>query len=566
MNLTDEQLKCVTSAAPAILCLANPGAGKTRTLTETISSRILSGEVHHNNVLAITFTRLAARELRERLHSRVPGRCPMIGTFHGICYEIVRSHWRELGYRSEVILVHDQAEQRKTLRAVIERSRHTVTHTSVLDAMDEMARTGTRPEGLSRQVASVLDSYLSSLRSENAVDYPLIPYLAYGILKEHGPRLPWRHVFVDEAQDLDDLQHRSIALLEPERVFFVGDPDQLIYGWRGARVELLEAMAGQWQAERHVLEVNHRSGVKIIATAGALIAHNRNRIDKAMRPGPEPPDDVVEAIGEGEVAEAIAHSARAGMSCAIMGRTHAAIEAHLPNLRAEGLTINVVSAREKLLEREEVKNVLAILAWPDMPDTVSIAERVLYASNAAISPIGVAEMVARARRSGTTLFQEAIDSDPALASFYSEIQDESFMGRLGATVAHARGGRSGLNAVDERALATVVAEFVRTETLERRTPSRLIAWLNMRDAQVGVVEADIQVLTIHASKGLEFDAVAVVGLEERLLPHKRAMGDEAQMEEERRLMFVAATRARKRLILAVPGSMPSRFLAEMGYA
>lgn len=565
MKLTDEQMACVTSEAKAILCLANPGAGKTRTLTHAIASRILSGEVHHNNVLAITFTRLAARELRERLHSLVPGRCPMIGTFHGICYEIVRAHWRELGYRSEVILVHDQAEQRKTLRTVIERSRHTVTHTSVLDAMDEMARTGTRPDGLTRQVASVLDSYLASLRAENAVDYPIIPYLAYGILKEQGPRLPWRHVFVDEAQDLDDLQHRSVALLEPERVFFVGDPDQLIYGWRGARADLLEAMADQWKAERHVLEVNHRSGVKIIATAGALIAHNRQRVDKAMLPGPDAPEDVVEAIGEGEVAEAIAHSARAGMSCAIMGRTHAAIEAHLPNLRAEGLTINVVSAREKLLEREEVKNVLAILAWPDMPDTISIAERVLYASTT-ITPIGVAEMVARARRSGTTLYQQAIDMNPELRSFYAEIQEDSFMGRLGASIAHARGGRAGLNAVDERALATVVAEFVRTETLERRTPSRLIAWLNMRDAQVGVVEADIQVLTIHASKGLEFDAVAVVGLEERLLPHKRAMGDEVQMEEERRLMFVAATRARKRLILAVPGAHPSRFLAEMGYA
>lgn len=569
--LNPEQQACVDFRGPALFCVAIPGSGKTRTLTQAIVDRIKKGETHPSKILAVTFTRLAAHEMRRRLEELLPARKlrqMTVGTFHSICYDFIRANWQLLGYASKDIFVYDRHEQKRLLKEVIKTSRYRPTQTAVLKGLDQMAQTGEQPSELelTRDVHRVLDLYLRALLEHNAVDYSVVPHLALRLIEMDAPT-PWLDIFVDEAQDLDPLQYRVFALLQPERIFFVGDPDQLIYGWRGADVSLMRQKAVDLKAEIKVLDLNYRSGVRILTAANSLIRHNTERIDKAMHPADPATPAEVHVIDETQQLDWIqAATERLDGTIAVLGRTNDLITILSNDLHARDIEHELIGRREKLLERPDIKAVLSYLCFPDYPLSPTVLTRVLEAEG--FSNLDIERVRAGAKSKGQTFFDVVTDYDrreicPPLPIFYDDLNDEpSLIQKLGLVLARYRNLKGSLSALDETDLMTVASTFVRLERWKDRTPGNFISWLSLRDGQDEIKsDAPLQLMTIHAAKGLEFDTVFVAGLHDRVLPHKRNQEGEG-LEEERRLMFVAMTRARKTLVLVESAEWPSRFVGE----
>jgi DNA helicase-2/ATP-dependent DNA helicase PcrA len=535
---------------PALFCVAIPGSGKTHTLTHAIVQRIQSGELHPKQILAVTFTRLAAHEMRRRLGEMLPPhrlRGLTIGTFHSVCYEFIRRNSYLLGYASDQIMVYDREEQRRLLKETIKSSRYNPTQASVLGALDRMAQTGEMPfeMELHRDVHRVVDLYLRALKEHNAVDYAVVPMLALRLI-EMDARTPWTDIFADEAQDLDSLQYRLFRLLQPERIFFVGDPDQLIYGWRGADVDLMRNQAREMKAEIKVLDVNYRSDNAILEAANRLIAHNEHRIPKEMKPASEEQGQgVVTLIDEAQQLDYIRGAAVAEGTIAVLGRTNDIITQVSNDLHQLGVEHELIGRRQKVLERPDVKTILSYLCFADYPLSPTVLTR------------------AHAKTKGQTFYRTVLDLYGPLQDFFLTMDEEtSLLQKLSFAIAHYRNLKGSMSDLDEADLIRLASDFVRLERWTNRTPGNFVAWLSLRDGQDEVKsDAHLQLMTIHAAKGLEFDTVFITGLHDRLLPHKRNQEGDG-LEEERRLMFVAMTRARHSLVLVKSTEWPSRFIAE----
>jgi len=562
VSLNSQQTECAEFYGPALFCVANPGSGKTRTLTHAVANRVLSG-VDPRRILAVTFTRLAAAEMRRRLSEMGIPAGISVGTFHSICYELIRDHYETLGFSSKDVAVYDRHEQLLLIKEIIATTKHSPSQSAVLAALQHMSATGRQPDDLPRPVESILNLYLNQMWEHNAVDYSLVPYLALQLLRDgHGQS--WTDIFVDEVQDLDALQHEAFRLMKPQRIFFVGDPDQLVYGWRNASIELMRESVTQWGATVKVLNTNYRSGHLIIAAANQLIKHNTNRIPKEIVPSDQGPGEVI-VIEEAGLGQWVKENYGQG-SMAIMARTHNELALVSRQLSYVDLKFEMVGKREKLLEREDVKTALSYLAWPTMPLSPSFMRRVLEYEG--YSALRIDEVRCAAKTTGATFFQRAIEMSPALAEFYTGMMEsEGLVERMISVLHRMRKVKGGLDRQDEGEMIGFLTGFIRLEAWHNRTAPRLIAWINLRDGQDDVKpESPLSLMTFHAAKGLEFDTAIIAGLSDQTMPFRRAHTDPVRMEEERRLMYVAITRARHRLVLVRPETNPSRFLGEIGHA
>ena len=565
-NLTDQQRKAVECDSDAVMVVAGPGSGKTYAMTLAVE-RVINGGVYPGNCLVVTFTRLAAKQMRVRLESLgITG--VHIGTFHSVCYHLIRRYWKEIGYASEDIQVLDRHEQREMVKETIVLSRNGPSQKAVLDTLDRMSRDWELPADTPDAVTAVIEMYQRALLDANAIDYPMVPYLGVSIAKNERPG--WTHVFIDEAQDLDYAQWRLFRHCATQRLFAFGDPDQLLYSWRGADVQLMREQATEWKATIVLMEDNFRSGTEIVARANRVIAHNRHRIAKVIKPAREYEGEVG-IFPSGNLADMVT-SILSGCehgenepTVAILGRTHSCLETATTELHEAGYKPSVIGAREKLLDRGSVRNALALLALPDLPLSPKLAERVmrLHGQN----DLDIERVRATCRRKARSFLEGVVERLPALADLYNDCDGSGLIERLQLVLSHMRMNLGQvMSPEDSGGMARIVSEFVRTRPWKERTGDNLLAWINLRDGQDEIVtDAMLQVMTIHACKGLEFDHVIVVGLDDWTLPIKRAHGDEERMEEERRLMFVAMTRARIGLYLAVPDDHPSRFLSEAGF-
>jgi DNA helicase-2/ATP-dependent DNA helicase PcrA len=552
--LNEEQESVASSSAPATVCVACPGSGKTTTLTESIARRMEA--VDPSRIMAVTFTRLAAAQLRERLAGRCDGRRLTIGTFHAIAYDMVRQCWRQLEYASETIFILDRHEARKLLKEVIFTSRYSCTQTAVTSAIDHFATRGEWPQ-MARDVEGAVDLYLRAMRERNSIDYPSVSVLAYKCLAAGWLQGQWTDIFVDEAQDLDRLQHRIFRLLAPMRMMMVGDSDQLIYGWRGAEVDLMRRAVQEWHAEVHLLERNYRSRPFIVEAASNLIGHNQVRIPKVMRSCVEADDGRVRVVGPEEALALLGEPFEG--TTAVLSRTHDVIQEVSCELARRNVPHRLIGRREKLLEREDVKDALAVLAFPSYPESTATMQRVMKLLGK--SDYAVESVATDAKLNGRTLYDVAVDRSPDLQEIYAE-DDGVITEQLAAIFSWLRKLNGGLLVQDEKDILAIVSDFVRHEPWARRDAGRLLAWINLRDGQDEVGDEPIQLMTVHAAKGLEFDRVVVVGLHDRVFPHKRSTTPE-NLEEERRLMFVAVTRAKHELVLCQDLDYPSRFIREV---
>jgi DNA helicase-2/ATP-dependent DNA helicase PcrA len=607
-ELNPEQLAAVTAPDEPMLVLAGAGSGKTRVLTTRIAWLLHAGRVAPAEVLAVTFTNKAAREMYTRLAAMLPfaPRGMWIGTFHGLAHRMLRAHHREAGLPREfrILDAQDQLAALKRLVRELGLDPERFPPRDLQAFVNARKEEGLRPGDLARadapaRYAELYAAYDAQCRREGVADFAELLLASYELLarnqalREHyGAR--FRHILVDEFQDTNRLQYRWLKLLAAggAALCAVGDDDQSIYRFRGAHVGNMADFQREFRVSRVVrLERNYRSHGNILAAANALIAHNRSRLGKNLwtDAGAGEPIAVFEADSDAEeaafvVREALA-LARAGVplsAIAVLYRSNAQSRVLEHALFGAGVPYRVHGGL-RFFERAEVKHALAYLRLLVHPGDDSAFLRVANFPPRGIGGRTLEALADAARSRGTSLFEAAGAlggrAGAALAAFCALITRlrtgceglglAEVVSRVCAESgleAHYRAERDGADRLEN--LGELVNAAATFEAEERASGlatgagdaegggiGPLEAFLAHAALEAGEHRAAegreaLQLMTVHAAKGLEFDSVFVAGLEEGLFPHEQSLAEREGLEEERRLAYVALTRARRRLYLS----------------
>ncbi|MBX3644060.1 MAG: UvrD-helicase domain-containing protein [Rubrivivax sp.] len=623
-NLNPEQLAAVTLPPEPALILAGAGSGKTRVLTTRIAWLLQTGQVSPGGVLAVTFTNKAAKEMLARLSAMLPVnvRGMWIGTFHGLCNRFLRAHWKlaALPQGFQILDVQDsQSAIKRVIKAMnLDEERFVPKQVGWFIAGSK--EEGRRPRDIeirdehTRRLVEIYQAYEDQCQREGVVDFAELMLRSYELLRDNDAlrehyQHRFRHVLVDEFQDTNRLQYAWLKMFAPpgrpdQGVFAVGDDDQSIYAFRGARVGNMADFEREYRVRRIIkLEQNYRSFGNILDSANALIAHNAQRLGKNLRTeaGPGEPVRVFEATSDYAEAqwllEEIQTLHRGGIArseIALLYRSNAQSRVLESALFNAGIPYRVYGGL-RFFERAEVKHALAYLRLLENPnddtsylrvvnfptrgigartleqlqDAARASGRSLYQSAAAVAGKGGANLQAfnrlveamREATRGSTLREiiEHVLEASSLLDFYrsdKEGQDrienlEELINAAEAFVTQEGFGKDAVALpVDEQTAAPATPD---TETGEIMSP--LAAFLTHAALEAGDNQAQagadaIQLMTVHSAKGLEFDVVFITGIEEGLFPHEQSLSDADGVEEERRLMYVAITRARQRLYLA----------------
>ncbi len=601
-NLNPEQLAAVTLPPQPALILAGAGSGKTRVLTTRIAWLISTGQASPQSVLAVTFTNKAAKEMLARLGAMLPinTRGMWIGTFHGLCNRLLRAHYRDAGL-PETFQILDQADQlaaiKRMLKALnvddekypardlqhfINGNKEAGIRANGVEAWDEWSR--------KRQV--LYQEYEMQCQKEGVVDFAELLLRAYELLSRNEPlrthyQQRFRHILVDEFQDTNRLQYLWLKLLSghggesPAAVFAVGDDDQSIYAFRGAEVGNMRDFEREYRVGNVIrLEQNYRSHGNILDAANAIIANNSKRLGKNLwtEAGAGEPIRLYEALTDGDearwIVEEIQQLIRDGAvrsDIALLYRSNAQSRVLEHQLFSTGIPYRVYGGL-RFFERQEIKHALAYLRLIANPDDDTAFSRVVNFPTRGIGARSIELLSDSARVFNTSLYAAVphLAGRPAasLAAFIRLIEDMRHATRdlplpevvdhvleISGLCAHYRAEREGeerLANLDE--LISAVTNFA-SEAID---PS-LAGFLAHASLEAGEHQADagqdaIQLMTVHAAKGLEFDVVFLSGCEEGLFPHENSIVEQDGLEEERRLMYVAVTRARKRLYLSLAQS------------
>jgi len=604
-NLNPEQLAAVTLPNQHALILAGAGSGKTRVLTTRIAWLIQTGNVSPHGLLAVTFTNKAAREMMTRLSAMLPisTRGMWIGTFHGLCNRMLRAHHREAGLPPlfQILDTSDQLALLKRVMKALNIDEDKFPPRQVQYFINDQKEEGRRSNAVdpyddfSRRAVEIYAAYEEQCRREGAVDFPELLLRSYELLaaneslREHY-RSRFRHILVDEFQDTNRLQYRWLKLLAgPESsIFAVGDDDQSIYAFRGANVGNMSDFERDYKVQNVIrLEQNYRSHGNILNAANALISHNRKRLGKNLwtAAGEGEPLRVYEAQTDGyeaawivEEIQSLIREGYARRDIALLYRSNAQSRVLEHALFSQGIPYRVYGGL-RFFERHEVKHALAYLRLLANPDddgaflrvvnfpTRGIGARSLEALQDVAKAQGASLWAAATQlsgKAGTSVgafvqlidrLREATDGLPL-----SEIVEHAV--HASGLMAHYKAEKDGADRVENlEELVNAAAAFTQepdvvmaegTEPITDQDPLSLFlahAALESGENQAGEGVDAVQLMTVHSAKGLEFHAVFITGLEEGLFPHESSTAEENGLEEERRLMYVAITRARTRLYL-----------------
>jgi DNA helicase-2/ATP-dependent DNA helicase PcrA len=633
-NLNPEQLAAVTLPHGSALILAGAGSGKTRVLTTRIAWLLATGQASPLSVLAVTFTNKAAREMLLRLSALTPvhTRGMWIGTFHGLCNRMLRTHYRDAGLpqlfqimdtQDQLALIKrlykahgidDERYPARQLQAFVNAAKEQGSRPNQVEAHDEFTR---------RQVEHFA-LYEEACRREGVVDFPELLLRTFELLSGHESlrehyRRRFSHLLVDEFQDTNALQYRWLRLLTGPHaaVFAVGDDDQSIYAFRGANVANMQHFERDFATpdapvKLIKLEQNYRSHGQILDAANALIRHNQSRLGKNLWTADgqgEPvrafaaPSDVEEAAFVVDVVKGLVDDGVSPAEIAVLYRSNAQSRVLEHALFNAGMPYRVYGGM-RFFERTEIKHALAYLRLSAAPDDDGAFLRVVNFPPRGIGARTLEALQDRARESGASLWQTACATPlggragAGVAAFVKQIETMrgATTGRpLPGTVehvlhasgllAHYGAEKDGQDRIENlQELVNAAESFVREAELqvaaeaELETGGALIAFLahaalEAGDTQAAEGRAALQLMTAHAAKGLEFHTVFVTGLEEGLFPHENSLSEFDGVEEERRLAYVAITRARRRLYLTHAQSrvlhgqlrynVASRFLDEL---
>jgi len=644
-NLNPEQRAAVTLPAGNALILAGAGSGKTRVLTTRIAWLLQTGQVSPGGLLAVTFTNKAAKEMMTRLGAMLPVnvRGMWIGTFHGLCNRFLRAHWKLAGLPAafQILDTQDQLSAIKRLMKQFnvdeERFPAKQTQWFISGAKED----GLRPRDIEirsdddRKKVELYQLYEEQCQREGVVDFGELMLRSYELLRDNDPvrehyQRRFRHILIDEFQDTNRLQYAWIKMLAgttvdgrfvpgDNSVLAVGDDDQSIYAFRGARVGNMADFVREFQVTHQIkLEQNYRSFSNILDSANELISHNKKRLGKNLRTdqGPGEPVRVYESTSDFAEAqwmvEEMRQLVREGVErkeIAVLYRSNAQSRVLETALFNAGVPYRVYGGL-RFFERAEIKHALAYLRLLENKDDDTSFLRIVNFPPRGIGARSIEQLQDAARAAGRSLHDAVAavggKAGANLSAFVAKIDvlREQTPGMslreiielvldMSGLIEHYKAEREGadrLENLDE--LVNAAESFVTQEGFGRdavalpvdelrqspvsqgidpnlplgdeafapdaetgETLSPLAAFLTHAALESGDNQAQagqdaVQLMTVHAAKGLEFDCVFITGLEEGLFPHENSMSDYESLEEERRLMYVAITRARKRLYLS----------------
>ena len=587
-QLNEEQYRAVFHRGGPLLVLAGAGSGKTRVITERIAA-LVERDVPDDAIAAVTFTNKAAREMRQRLHERLGDQAGRlrICTFHSLGLAIVREHAKLIGRRANVS-IFDGAEQKSAMKSVLAEMKLPA------DA-DQVERTLSRisllknelMEEHENQLADIRQHYDELLQRMNAVDFDDLMVLPIRLLREHADiRALWqmrtRHFLVDEYQDSSRMQYAWVQLLVPENgnLTVVGDDDQSIYGWRGAEVKNLFQLQRDYPALTVIrLEENYRSTGSILSASNSLIAKNTERLGKTLRSnlGQGKPVRVWESPNPEEEARRVAGDIKARRAtsdagwedfCVLYRASYLARAVELA-MREAQIPYHV-SGGLSFFDRAEIQDILAYLRLIANPDDDLAFMRAIARPRRGIGAKALGDLGEFAMANGCSLLGACTHEDLTHQRVVQLREFGDILAGLEFQFKHDNADDAFDSLLDLSHLeAAIRAEAESEEMAERRMGNlmELRRWwilhtekggdltdflqhiFLLADKSDGDPSGQVRLMTVHAAKGLEFDQVYVIGMEDGIFPHKSAL-EENRMEEERRLMYVAMTRARYNLTLS----------------
>ncbi len=619
-GLNPPQLAAVTLPPQHALILAGAGSGKTRVLTTRLAWLIQTGQAGPHGVLAVTFTNKAAKEMLTRLSAMLPinTRGMWIGTFHGLCNRMLRAHHRDAGL-PQLFQILDSADQLAAIKRMIKALNvddEKFPPRDIANFINGQKEAGLRPDAAeawdeyTRRRVELYREYEAQCQREGVVDFAELLLRSYELLARNEPirqhyQGRFRHILVDEFQDTNVLQYRWLKLLAAggANLFCVGDDDQSIYAFRGAEVGNMRDFEREFRVDNVIrLEQNYRSHGNILDAANAIIKNNEARLGKNLwtDAGSGEPIRVYEAFNDTEEARWIVEEIRslaaeglARREMALLYRSNAQSRVLEHALFSAGLPYRVYGGL-RFFERQEVKHALAYLRLIANSDDDGAFLRVVNFPARGIGARSIEQLQDAAKNAKVSLCETAQGGGKAAAfaelirklkaaceglTLPETVEQVLVHSGLRAHYQTEKEGQDRLANLDElvNAAANFVAEEGRADA-EGELSGDLAAFLSHASLEAGEHQAGegddaLQLMTVHSAKGLEFDVVFISGLEEGLFPHENSVREDKGLEEERRLMYVAVTRARKRLYLShaqtrmlhgqTRYNLPSRFFDEI---
>jgi len=627
-GLNEAQREAVTAPADSLLVLAGAGSGKTRVLVHRIAWLVQVENVSPHGILAVTFTNKAAREMRSRIESllETPSSTLWIGTFHGLAHRLLRIHWREAGLPQSFQIL-DSEDQYRMIRRMLKSLDVDDTRWPPKDVqwfINAQKDEGLRPEHIDtagdpmrQQLVALYSAYQKACDRAGVVDFAELLLRAHELwLKDESLLAHYQHRFqhllVDEFQDTNRIQYAWLRLLAGKhgKPFVVGDDDQSIYGWRGARIEHIHQFERDFPGTRTVrLEQNYRSTGNILAAANALIANNSSRLGKNLWTSDAEGDPirVYSAFNERDEADFVVSRIKEWVAHGNT-RSEAAV-LYRSNAQSRVLEEAFLNARMpyrvygglRFFERAEIKDALAYLRLiENRADDPSI-ERVFNTPTRGIGSRTVEIIRQYARANATSMWEAAgaciadglsgratravhdflrliEDLDQSVADLDLHEQIDRVI-QVTGLIEHCKKekGERGEARIENLEELVSAARGFEPDTDPEVEMSPLAAFLSHAALEAGEGQADawedcVQMMTMHSAKGLEFPMVFICGMEDGLFPHQRSLNDLNGLEEERRLCYVGATRAMQHLYLTYAEQrrlhgvdtfgIPSRFLHE----
>jgi DNA helicase-2/ATP-dependent DNA helicase PcrA len=623
-GLNEPQLAAVTLPPQHALILAGAGSGKTRVLTTRIAWLISTGQCTPQTLLAVTFTNKAAKEMLARLSAMLPINVKgmWIGTFHGLCNRMLRAHYRDAGL-PQLFQILDSADQLAAVKRLLKSLNvddEKFPPRELCWFINAQKEAGLRPAAVeawddwTKKRVELYAAYEQQCQREGVVDFAELLLRCYELLERNEPlrrhyQERFRHILVDEFQDTNKLQYQWLKLLAGEgaALFCVGDDDQSIYAFRGADIGNMRDFEREFRVANLIrLEQNYRSHGNILDAANEIIRNNPSRLGKNLwtEAGAGEPIRVHESYSDGDEArfiveevKALANEGHARQEMALLYRSNAQSRALEHALFNAGIPYRVYGGL-RFFERAEIKHALAYLRLIANADDDTAFARIVNFPTRGIGARSVEQLSDASRGAGSSLhaaiplvkgaggaklaaFAELIVKlrEAAHLPLPELVEHVLDLSGLRTHYQHEKEGQERLANLDElvNAASSFVAE-AGTVGEEGELSGDLASFLahaalEAGEHQAGEGDDALQLMTVHSAKGLEFNVVFICGLEEGLFPHENSIVEDKGLEEERRLMYVAVTRARQRLYLChaqtrmlhgqTRYNLPSRFIDEI---
>ena len=633
-SLNDAQREAVTADISNLLVLAGAGSGKTRVLVHRIAWLIEAEQISPYSILAVTFTNKAAKEMRGRIESllNVNVQGMWVGTFHGLAHRLLRSHWQEAGLR-ENFQIMDSDDQLRLVKRIskemgLDDSRWPPKQ--IQWYINAQKDEGLRSKHLERTgdlvqdtLIRVYEAYEQACDRGGMIDFGELLLRCLELLRDKNPQLlqhykeRFRYVLVDEFQDTNAIQYAWLRLLcqGEHKLMAVGDDDQSIYGWRGARIENIQNLEAHFGGLKTIkLEQNYRSTDTILSAANAVIRNNFGRLGKELWTDGNQGDPIslYAAFNEQDEARFIVDRIAQWVSegnrrdeSAILYRSNAQSRVLEEMLIRAAIPYRIYGG-QRFYERLEIKNALAYLRLIANRDDDTAMERVINVPTRGIGTRTIEEVRDYARSQGISMWRAANEiiehkklparAGNALQAFLDlvnqltvDTEEASLQERTEHTIrfsgliAHhekEKGEKAQSRIENLEELVTAARQFEQQWSQEENPefPSVLAAFLDQAALDAGESQADpntdsVQLMTLHSAKGLEFPLVFLCGMEEGLFPHSMSAEEPGRLEEERRLCYVGITRAMQKLYMTYAESRrlhgqdnynrPSRFIQEI---